>query len=40
MHYPDFNRVVIAVKHTEPDRVPLMEASISFEMMGRFFPRT
>lgn len=33
---PDFNRVLTAVGHREPDRVPLIDASISLEIMGRF----
>lgn len=33
---PDFNRVVKALRHEEPDRVPMMEAAISYEIMSKF----
>jgi uroporphyrinogen decarboxylase len=40
MNHPDFNRVVTAVRHRQPDRVPLVEAAISYEIMSRFLGRT
>jgi uroporphyrinogen decarboxylase len=33
---PDFDRVARAVKHQEPDRVPLIDAAVSYEIMGQF----
>ena len=33
---PDFSRVIKAVRHEEPDRVPLIDAAISYDIMGRF----
>ena len=35
----DFNRVITTVKHMEPDRVPLIDAAISYETMSRFIGR-
>lgn len=39
MNSPDFSRLAKAVKHVEPDRVPLVEATVSYEIMGRFLGR-
>lgn len=36
---PDFNRISLTVRHQEPDRVPLMDAAISYEIMSRFLGR-
>jgi uroporphyrinogen decarboxylase len=36
MYSPDFNRVINTVKHMEPDRVPLVEAAISYEIMSMY----
>ena len=36
---PDFNRVAMTLHHTEPDRVPLAEAAIHFDIMSRFLGR-
>jgi uroporphyrinogen decarboxylase len=36
---PDFRRVRMSVGHIEPDRVPLIDAAISYEIMGRFIGR-
>lgn len=33
---PDFRRVITTVKHKEPDRVPIIDAAISYEIMGKF----
>jgi len=33
---PDFKRIIATLKHQEPDRVPLAEAAISYEMMSQF----
>jgi len=33
---PDFRRVIAALEHEEPDRVPLVEAAVDYEIMGRF----
>jgi uroporphyrinogen decarboxylase len=37
---PDFNRVIAALKHEEPDRVPLVEALITHEIQSQFLGRT
>ena len=36
---PDFSRVVTTLKHEEPDRVPLAEVVVDYEIMGRFLGR-
>ncbi len=36
---PDFGRVVAALNHREADRVPLAEAAVCYEIMGRFLGR-
>ena len=36
---PDFSRVVTTLQHEEPDRVPLVEAVIGYEIMSRFLGR-
>ena len=33
---PDFDRIRKTVRHEEPDRVPLIDASISYDIMGKF----
>lgn len=33
---PDFNRVITTLQHREPDRVPLAEADIDYEIMSKF----
>ena len=33
---PDFNRIITTLKHKEPDRVPMAEAAISYEIMSQF----
>jgi uroporphyrinogen decarboxylase len=33
---PDFNRVITALHHQEPDRVPLAEATVDFKIMSQF----
>jgi uroporphyrinogen decarboxylase len=35
-HQPDFGRVVTALHHQEPDRVPLVEATVDFKIMSQF----
>lgn len=37
---PDFNRIVKAVHHEEPDRVPLVEALVAYEIQSQFLGRT
>lgn len=37
---PDFNRLIKAVNHKEPDRLPLAEAHIDYSIMSRFIGRT
>ena len=37
---PDFSRVIAALHHEEPDRVPLAEAIVDFEIMSQFLGRT
>ncbi len=39
MHKPDFSRVVKAMRFQEPDRVPLMDGHVAYEIMGRFLGR-
>lgn len=36
---PDFDRMVATLAHREPDRVPLVEAIISWEIMSQFLGR-
>lgn len=36
---PDFRRVVTTLHHEEPDRVPLAEISVDYEIMSRFLGR-
>ena len=36
---PDFNRIVAALEHREPDRVPLVEAIIDYEIQSQFLGR-
>jgi len=36
---PDFRRVVTALHHEEPDRVPFAEATIDYEIMSQFLGR-
>ena len=36
---PDFGRIVAALNHQEADRVPLAEAAVCYEIMGRFLGR-
>ena len=36
MTSPDFNRVKTTVQHREPDRVPLIDAAISYEIMSKY----
>lgn len=33
---PDFNRIITTLSHQEPDRVPLAEAAMSYEIMSQF----
>lgn len=33
---PDFNRIITTLMHREPDRVPLAEAAMSYEIMSQF----
>jgi uroporphyrinogen decarboxylase len=33
---PDFNRVITTLQHQEPDRVPLAEVAIDYEIMSQF----
>lgn len=40
MNSPDFNRVITTVKHMEPDRIPLIDAAISYEIMSKFLGKT
>lgn len=37
---PDFNRFITAVRHGEPDRVPLCEALIDYTIQSKFLGRT
>ena len=37
---PDFCRVATTLHHEEPDRVPLAEASVDYEIMSQFLGRT
>ena len=37
---PDFNRVIAALQHEEPDRVPLVEALVAYEIQSQFLGRT
>ena len=37
---PDFNRVVTTLHHEEPDRVPLMEAIVAYEIQSQFLGET
>jgi uroporphyrinogen decarboxylase len=36
---PDFNRLETTLRHQEPDRVPLAEAAVSYEIMSRLLGR-
>ena len=36
---PNFDRVVTTLQHQEPDRVPLMEAIIAYEIQSQFLGR-
>lgn len=36
---PDFDRVITTLHHEEPDRVPLVEISVDYEIMSRFLGR-
>ena len=36
---PDFSRLITALHYQEPDRVPLVEASVDFAIMSRFLGR-
>ena len=36
---PDFNRLIATLEHREPDRVPLVEAIISWKIMSQFLGR-
>jgi uroporphyrinogen decarboxylase len=33
---PNFDRIIATLKHQEPDRVPMMEAVVDYEIMGQF----
>jgi len=36
---PDFNRVIATFHHEEPDRVPLVEALVAYEIQSQFLGR-
>jgi len=36
---PNFERIVTTLKHQEPDRVPLAEAAVDYEIMSQFLGR-
>jgi uroporphyrinogen decarboxylase len=36
---PDFERIVTTLKHREPDRVPMLEATVDYEIMSQFLGR-
>jgi uroporphyrinogen decarboxylase len=36
---PDFDRIITTLKHKEPDRVPMLEAAVDYEIMGQFLGR-
>jgi len=37
---PNFDRILITVKHEEPDRVPLLDGAIAYETMSKFLGKT
>jgi uroporphyrinogen decarboxylase len=37
---PNFDRVIKTLKHMEPDRVPMLEAAVDYEIMSQFLGRT
>ena len=36
---PDFERLKKAIRHEEPDRVPLIEALVAYEIQSQFLGR-
>ena len=36
---PNFGRVITTLKHMEPDRVPMLEAAVDYEIMSQFLGR-
>jgi len=37
---PDFNRVITALHHEEPDRVPLAEILVNYQIMSQLLNKT
>jgi len=37
---PNFDRIVTTLKHHEPDRVPMLEAAVDYEIMSQFLGKT
>ena len=37
---PDFGRVIATLRHQEPDRVPLAEVAVDYQIMGQFIGRS
>jgi len=37
---PNFGRIITTLKHMEPDRLPMLEAAVDYEIMSQFLGRT